>query len=213
MADQQQNPDTLPADFFGKPGAPAPAAKTQNPDTLPADFFSGGAGKPAPEPESPSLLHRVVGSVVDFAKGFNETANPFTKEAREGNAELMRHPLHTAKSILEAQGQLAQDAKDSFKQGDYLSGVRHAVAYLLPLVGPVIDKAGNDAAAGNVSKGLGEAAGVAAPIAAPEALKGVNLKTPTVPTSLNPVEASALQFAESRDIPVPAATRTARRMR
>lgn len=214
MADPQtsQNPETLPPDFFSKPVTVNPeqyrSGATPNPDTLPADFFSGG-GKPQQPAGPKSILDRVVDSVAEFAKGANQTANPFTHESLQGNANLVAHPLHTGQSMLEAQGHLAEAAKDSFKQGNYIDGIRHAVAYMLPLVGPAIDKAGNDAGNGEVAKGLGEAAGIALPAVAPELLKNVEIPvTPKVPSSLNPVEQAAVQFGADKGIPMPAATQT-----
>src|SRR6476660_5879464 len=53
--------------------------------------------------------------------------------------QTVTHPITTARGALAAQGELATKAEDSFKQGDYVTGVRHAINYLLPLIGPRLD--------------------------------------------------------------------------
>lgn len=74
MADPEQpqnNPDTLPPDFFSKP------IKVSNPDTLPADFFANASGSGGGDrPSTPERLtgefgknHPILAAPVDFLQG------------------------------------------------------------------------------------------------------------------------------------------------
>lgn len=165
MADPQQPqapPPTLPADFFSKPVQinPQQSYTPKPPDTLPANFdFSGDSAN------RQDGSFDLVDAVARFGKNFNEQANPVSGAALRANAQLTAHPIDTAKGMLDTQGNLAVQAGKSFESGNYLDGIRHAIAYLVPFLGPGIDKAGDQAAAGDVAGGLGTAAGIAVPAA------------------------------------------------
>jgi hypothetical protein len=80
---------------------------------------------------------------------------------------------------VDAQGDLANKAAASFKQGDYVAAARHGLDYLLPVIGPQIDQAGDLAQSGQYAKSAGQTAGIATNIAVPELIKGANIHLPT----------------------------------
>lgn len=92
-------------------------------------------------------------------------------KAAEGMATAVAHPIDAIKAYGAANSQLADKAKESFQKGDYAEGLRHSLGYLLnglPGVGSTIDEAGDKAKAGDVAGGLGETAGLATNLLAPE---------------------------------------------
>jgi hypothetical protein len=131
-------------------------------------------GKPTEADKS--WIDSTADSISRFFGGAWRTGNPLTRENLAAGGRLVEHPADTATGMLAAQGNLATEAKKSFSQGDYLTGIRHAVSYLIPVLGPAIDQAGNKAQAGDVAGGLGEATGIAAPIAL-----GMRPSTPAAP--------------------------------
>src|ERR1039458_5049713 len=132
------------------PAADAAAGQAWTP---PLADKAAGAGAP----------QGVAGHIENFAKNF---WGQFV-----GAGEAMLHPIKAAESILPAQGALIQKGVDAMKRGDYVEAARHAIDYMIPGVGPSIDKAGDQAQSGDVSGGLGSAAGIAALTAAPGAME------------------------------------------
>src|SRR5438128_813059 len=152
------------------------------------DTGSGSAPQPPPgfvldrqttsPEEKPSWFDHAVNAVVDYGKGVNRTLNPFSQESRDSATALVTHPVDTITNMMNAQGELAQRSKQSFRSGDYLQGVRHAISYLIPVLGPAIDEAGNKAGQGKMAEGLGEATGIG--ISA--GMTGKSFQEPPAPT-------------------------------
>jgi hypothetical protein len=86
----------------------------------------------------------------------------------QGLAQAGAHPIETVRAVLGAQGDLADKAEDAFKKGNYVEGLQHAINYLIPVLGPQLDVAGNQLRAGNIAGGLGTTAGIATNLALPE---------------------------------------------
>lgn len=112
-------------------------------------------------------------SVADFMQEWWNQVNPV--EGIKGLAQATNHPLDTGGSMLDAQGQLAYKARDAFKRGDYVEGLRHGLNYLLPIIGPQADRAGDLLDQGEYAKGAGATAGIATNVVAPELVKKVSL--------------------------------------
>ena len=102
-------------------------------------------------------------SVADYAKGAWSQINPVS--AAKGVAQAVSHPIDAATQMLQNQGALADKAKAAFQSGDYLTGLRHSLDYLLPVIGPSIDAMGDQAQGGQVASALGKATGFAVPVA------------------------------------------------
>ena len=114
-----------------------------------ADWFSANAPNAAPPKWYES-----------YFSGLNRTLNPFSQENRDSAAQLVYHPLQTAQNMLDAQGQMAERAGQSFQAGHYLDALRHGISYAIPVLGPAIDEAGNKAGSGQLAEGMGEATGI-----------------------------------------------------
>jgi len=158
-------------------------------------------GAPASQPRT------WLDEVGDYAKGAWKHLNPVS--AVEGLVQLTNHPIEAGKGILEQNGQLAAKAEKAFKSGDYLSGSRHVLTYLMnavPGLGAAADSAADKIQEGKVAEGLGEATGVGLAMAGPARLPKVSTVVKSVAKSA-PVR-QALEFAERRNIPVDVATAT-----
>lgn len=143
------------ADWFDQ-NAPAssPAA---------ADWFAANAPKPPPPPA------RTFGdAAADFLGAAWSKIDPVA--AVKGAASAVANPPEALKNIGAAQGALAQKALESFKAGNYTEGIRQSLNYLIPILGPELEQAGEKMASGKVAEGLGETAGIAAGIVGPKAL-------------------------------------------
>lgn len=159
-------------------------------------------------PKAAESAARTLGDdAADLFSGIWSKINPV--EQAKGIAAAVSDPGAAVSGMLSAQGDLATKAKQSFDQGDYVGGIRHAVNYLIPLIGPELDKAGDKAAAGKVAEATGETLGIAANIAAPGAIaktKAIRV-TPGIKNP-NAGEAAALGYLESKGVPIPAGTKT-----
>jgi hypothetical protein len=113
----------------------------------------------------------------------------------QGMVDIVTHkPLDTIKSIGASQDAVRLKAEEAFKKGDYVSGVRHVIGYLVPGVGPAIDQAGDKAQAGNVGEGIGEALSIGGQMAVPGALAkpGVVEAVAAAPTAIKGAARGAL---------------------
>src|SRR3989442_12686304 len=82
-----------------------------------------------------------LGSAVTFGKHFLSAANPVPVDLLKSIYE--RGNIETAKSILGAQGAQFDKAKDAFNKGDYMNAGRYTLGWLLPLIGPAANDAGD----------------------------------------------------------------------
>ena len=123
---------------------------------------------------------------------------------------LVHHPIDTVKNIVTPGAQPSQEAADAFNQGNYGTAAERT-AEAIPIVGPIIRQTRQDVtrtdAQGNWDPDIGAVAGTAGSLALPWALgkAKVNLR---VPSSLNPVEESAVNYAAREGIPVDLGTAT-----
>jgi hypothetical protein len=115
-------------------------------------------------------------SAKDFASEAWNQVNPVA--AVKGLAQAANHPIDTGKGLLLSQAEVENKAEESFKKGDYGTGVRHVLNYLIPVLGPQIDRAGDLMQSGEYAKGAGATVGIGANVAVPELIKGANLKVP-----------------------------------
>lgn len=136
--------DSLPASFVADP---PPAAASP----LPASFVPDAAPDFKATNETDDTGH----SVIDFGAHFLSQVDP------RPLGTALRHPLDTLKAIGAAQGKVGLEAKDAFDKGDYIGAAAHALYYLIPLVGPALDHAGNELRAGRTAAGLGDTLGLA----------------------------------------------------
>jgi hypothetical protein len=78
-------------------------------------------------------------------------------------------PVQAAKNMLDAQNALKAKADAAYATGDKTQALIHYFHWMLPVIGPVLDQAGEDFRAGRYASSLGDTAGVATAWAAPEA--------------------------------------------
>jgi hypothetical protein len=113
-------------------------------------------------------------SWMDQAVAYAKGAWDNLKQTGQGMVNLATtNPATTLKNIGQAQDALRVKAETSFKSGDYVSGARHFMDYMLPLIGPVIDAQGDEAASGQpgaLAHSLGGATSLGLQLAGPGAL-------------------------------------------
>lgn len=144
------------------------------------------------------------GALERFGTGFWKNTNPM------GLVHMAGDLVGTGRGMLEAQGQLGVDAYEEFQAGNYPRAARKAVNYVLPVLGPGIDSAADQAEQGNYAGALGEIVGLGAVTAGPVGLVKARAARPGArgrrpPTQHRQVD-EAVQFAEDRGIPIEAAT-------
>lgn len=127
----------------------------------------------------------------------------------EGAKSIGRDALGVVEGLGVAAGQLRQDAADAFAQGDYVTGSRKLINYLLTGlgVGPALDEASDLLEQGQYGKGLGKATAVGLQAGVPVA--GSRVSSIRVPRPLRnrvPEVQDAVEFGIREGIPVDAAT-------
>ncbi len=95
-----------------------------------------------------------------------------------GGSGVVQGPENAAKGLWQAHEQQYEQAKDLAKQGRYTEAAGHAVATLLPILGPAAANTGEQIASGDVAGGVGSAAGLLAPFAAKYGLELKNAPNP-----------------------------------
>jgi hypothetical protein len=153
---------------------------------------------------------KALWDLMNVAGGDKKSLDPETKQLWHG--------------IIQSHQDQAQKAKDAWDQGNHTEAAGHALATILPLIGPaaahaaervggsapVFDKYGNVIQPGqqpDVAGGLGETTGILGPSAVAAAVPKIVGGLKVEPT-LTPAGASAVQFADTEGIPISAATRT-----
>lgn len=82
-------------------------------------------------------------------------------------------PIQTLKHMGAAQGEVFDRMKDSYAKGDIGGATVHALNFLIPILGPIFDKAGNEIRAGHTAAGLGDSVGLGLALAGPKGLGNV----------------------------------------
>ena len=171
-------PQTLPADFNQWDSAPP---------TLPADFNQWDEPRAATPPAQPSAVSRLAGNFLSgLGVGSNEDAKNF-----------FEHPIHTALDALNAQGELAEKARDAYNRGDYKSAIIHGLNYLVPFLGQQTDKAGQQLSQGDIAGGVGRTLGAALPIVAgsPEVQSAAGDAASATASAVKPIVAKTARVA------------------
>lgn len=115
----------------------------------------------------------------------------------------------TVRAMGRAQGELAAQARDAYRSGDYLRAGIKGAEYLLPVVGPMMGAAGDKMERGDIAEASGELATNAALTAAGFRPKAPpSMRRPVLGTPSNPVEAAAVNFAKREGVPLDAGTAT-----
>ena len=77
-------------------------------------------------------------------------------------------PVTAAKGMLAAQGVPLDNAIAAYKSGNTGQAAVHLLNYFLPIIGPILDKSGNELQKGQYAAGLGDAMGLAGAIVGPK---------------------------------------------
>lgn len=165
-------------------------------------WFAQNAPKQVEPPAQPE------GSwLSNLARDYWQKVNPV--EAVKGVAQAVAHPIDTLSAIGQAQDERRIQAEEAFKRGDYATGARHVIEYLIPVLGPEIGREGDKAQAGNVGGAVGGTLGIATNVVLPSKIKDVkSVRVGPKFANPNPTEAAALDYLETRNVPVDAAART-----
>lgn len=190
-------------------GAPAAPAKT---DYAALAKETGGSAKPAEATAAKPEERSWYAPLADFVSQL-QSLNP--SAINDAVQQTFWHPVDTVKGMARANGDLWKKAQSSFESGDYQEGVRHLGNYLfnaVPGLGTRLDQAGDDINNGEIVKGIGKTFDASIATMGPAAVSRIrNVSVPGLGGSrLNPQEAAAVSFGESRGVPLDAATATGR---
>lgn len=208
----------MPEDPYSKYGGTV--AATEDPYAKYGGAAQAIAAAPAAAAKDPGLLGRAAMNVVGTTlmapeaakhavKNWWEEVNPVAQ--LQGLSTAIMHPLDALKGMGEAQDAVRLKAVDAFKRGDYSEGAAAALHYLIPVLGPALEKRAEQARSGDVVGALAGTGGIATNVFGPgevaAALKGGVRVLPRV-VNPNPVEAAAMTFMEVEGVPVSAAAKT-----
>lgn len=165
---------------------------------------AGGSLQVDPSQVQPAKSRTWLDQLTDIPKGIWDS---FT-QGGQAIVNTVAHPIQTMENIGASQDAVRQKAEAAFKKGNYAEGVRHVLNYLVPMVGPSLDASGDMAQQGQVGRAVGQTIGTAAQLAGPKLLEGIDV--PVTPAIANPnaTEAAALDYLQSKGVPVPAGART-----
>jgi hypothetical protein len=179
----------------------------------------------APPPEEPSFGAQLWDSVSRFGSRLgHDVVDPFIevgkrsverikkndpKDAVVGGpvaAAIGGYGLDLGKGILQAQGDEFTKARAAYDKGDHGKAALHTLAYLAPIIGPMLDQWATQTGEG---KGPEVAADMTAMFALPEAAKMLPSAVRVGKlSSLNPAEAEAIAAAQKAGVPIDAGTAT-----
>lgn len=201
----------LAAQHGGKVAAPAaaPAAVDYGALAREAGAVTPPAAAPAAQPEAERPWYAPVTDLVTQLQSLNPVA------IAKGVHHAVTSPIETLQGMGQQNADLFKKAEDSFKGGDYATGSRHLISYILngiPGLGHRLDEAADDFQRGDYAKGAGKTLDASVATLGPVALKNVQgVRVPGLGgTRLNPQEQAAVQFGEARGVPMDAATATGR---
>lgn len=128
------------------------------------DIFAKAGVETQPPPTDPNTVGTFashVGAQLD-PRSFGQAVLPQSM----GGTGIVQ----TVRNIGQAQGDLLEKAKASYAAGDKLTAARHFVDYLLPLIGPVLDKSADSAQQGHYAASAGDAVGLGLSMFGPQAV-------------------------------------------
>ena len=190
------------------------AANAQQRPTQPAapagDWFAQNA-QPATfraDNEKDATGNAVVRShAADFVGEVGHALNPI--EMAKSLYGVATNLHGTVKGMGEAQGRLYQDAEAAFQSGDYLTATRKFANYLMPILGPIVDRSSDLFAEGKYGAGTGAMVGLGLQSAIPAAVSRVaSVRPRLLPQNPTPAVRDAVTFGAREGIPIDAATAT-----
>jgi hypothetical protein len=194
---------------------------TQN---RPADFSTenerDATGAPVVRASAPSrfvtsFLRQV--NPLPAIKGANDALASSIQQVLSGDPQGAASSLSTSiggvvQGMGQAQGRLAEEARQAFEAGDYLTASRKALHYLVPVLGPALDEGSEQMMAGDTAGGLGTSLGIGTAVGGPAALSQIR-SAQAVPRMSRrpPQQAEAVNFMLDEGVPVDVATATGNR--
>ena len=151
------------------------------PDYVKSALLEAQAGK-GPRGEWFTAPKGPQGSAIGrFVSGVGEMVNPVS--LAKGVYQAITSPLQTLGQIDQSLHQQWDKAGQDWKQGHYSEAAGHAVAGILPIVGPAAAESGEQIASGDIAGGVGKGVGLLAPAAVSEIPKLVRGAAPAAATA------------------------------
>lgn len=129
---------------------------------------------------------------------------PIPKQYGGGGVDAPGNLLKTAQATI-FPTEILQKAHASFKQGDYVTAARHFIDYILPVIGPALEKPADEMQHGKFAAGMGDALGLGTALFGADGLSRM-LKGVRTPALIKPN--ASVDFGRSRGVPIDAATAT-----
>ena len=136
-----------------------------------------GAEDVTPPPATPPTPPPPAGGIGGFLTEATQGIHPANINAAVQAA--FWHPIETVKGVVAAQDVPRQEAITAFQRGDYLTGSRKMVDWLIPVLGPRLDEAADLMQQGETARGLGAATDVGLTVATPQIVRGAVARLPT----------------------------------
>jgi KTSC domain len=139
-----------------------------------------------PDVAQPSAASRLGSSFLSGAGVVSE----------QQGKDFFVHPVDTLRAMAETQGELGERAGKELSNGDYVRGLTHGVEWLMPGLGPVLAKSGDQLErkdyAGGIGTTLGAAANIIAAHGMPAATEAVSDAASAIPSKVS----SAIDMAK-----------------
>jgi hypothetical protein len=139
--------------------------------------------------QAEAYKHRTYQEAGDHLKGGNFLAAAGTLMTLLSNPDdKMSAPAYAmVNNLVDLHKEQLRTAQAAYKAGNYTEAAGHAAAGLLPALGPVAAKAGEDIGEGKTGEGLGEAAGLVGTVLAPELVNKASGAIGKVASKFTPV--------------------------
>jgi hypothetical protein len=160
--------------------------------------------------DQPGMFDSALNATGRFIGAAADTMDPFPLIGALTSSNPVEKVGQMGSGILKAQADQLDKARESWSKGNHLDAARYALGYVIPMLGPAANNAGDDLAQGRYAEGFGKTAGLGLQIAAPAGMKNKGSVTvgPVFKPQLNPAEAAAVAWADAQGVPVDLATRS-----
>jgi hypothetical protein len=160
--------------------------------------------------EQPGLMESALNTTGKVLGAIGDTMDPTPVLKAITSGDPVKEVGKLGTGILDAQADQLHKAREAWGKGNHLDAVRYAMGYVIPMLGPAVNAAGDDMQQGRYAEGVGKTVGLGLQLATPAKMQqkgGINVR-PVLKSQLNPAEAAAIAFADENGIPVDLAMRT-----
>lgn len=160
--------------------------------------------------EQPGLMESALNSTGKVLGSIGDTMDPTPVLKAITSGDPVKEVGKLGTGILDAQADQLHKAREAWGKGNHADAMRYAMGYVIPMLGPAVNAAGDDFQQGRYAEGIGKTIGLGMQMLLPAKMQqkgGINVR-PVLKSQLNPAEAAAIGFADANGIPTDLAMRT-----